>query len=68
MKKVLKFKTNIKCSGCVSKVTSALNEAVGAGNWEVNLGTPDKQMTVTAEDAETVIAAVTESGFKAEEI
>lgn len=60
MKKALKFKTNIKCMGCVSTVTPALDEAVGAGNWEVDLQSPQKELTVIAEgvDANTVIAAL----------
>lgn len=70
MKNALKFKTNIKCMGCVSAVTPALDEAVGAGNWEVNIQSPSKELTVKAEgvDADTVIAAVMETGFKAEAI
>lgn len=70
MKQQLKFKTNIKCMGCVSKVTSALNEAVGADNWEVNIESPDKQLTVKGEelDADTVVAAVAEAGFRAEAV
>jgi len=67
MKKVLKFKTNIKCMGCVARVTPALDEAVGKGNWEVDLQSADRQLTVTTEDAdaETVEAAVVEAGFRA---
>jgi copper chaperone CopZ len=70
MKQELKFKTNIKCMGCVSQVTAALNEAVGADNWEVNIQTPDKQLTIKGDDldADLVIAAVNEAGFKAETI
>lgn len=70
MKQELKFKTNIKCMGCVSQVTDALNEAVGAENWAVDIQSPDKPLTVKGEnlDAETVIAAVKEAGFKAEAV
>ncbi len=68
MKQELKFKTNIKCMGCVGQVTEALNEAVGTGNWSVNIQSLDKEMTVKGEnlDADLVIAAVNESGFRAE--
>lgn len=70
MKKELKFKTNIKCMGCVSQVTEALNGAVGADNWAVDLQSPDRQLTVRAEslDAETVVAAVAKAGFRAEAV
>ncbi len=70
MKQELKFKTNINCMGCVGQVTEALNEAVGADNWSVDIQSPDKKMTVNGEnvDAKMVIAAVTKVGFRAEEI
>ena len=70
MKKTLKFKTNIKCMGCVSTVTPALDEAVGAGNWEVDLLSPQKYLTVHAEeaDANTVIAALVKTGYTADVI
>ena len=70
MKKELKFKTNIKCMGCVDKVTQALNGAVGAGNWEVDLQSPDKSLTVKTEDAgaDTVVAALATVGYKAEAV
>lgn len=70
MNKELKFKTNIKCMGCVAQVTNELNEAVGANNWEVNIQSPDKPLTVKGEhlDAAAVIAAVAAAGFKAEAV
>lgn len=68
MKKELKFKTNIKCMGCVNTVTPALNETVGAGNWEVDLQSADKQLTIQGEDvqATAVIAALEKVGYKAD--
>jgi hypothetical protein len=41
-----KFKTNIKCDGCIAKVTPALNETVGQGNWNVDLQNPNKVLTI----------------------
>lgn len=68
MKKALKFKTNIKCMGCVAQVTPALNETVGEGNWTVDLQSPERELTVEVEaiEAQEVIAAVGKAGFKAE--
>jgi copper chaperone len=68
--KTLKFKTNIKCEGCVAKVTPILNEKVGEDNWEVNIQTLEKTLTVVSDDADenTVISAVKEAGFNAERI
>lgn len=65
----LKFKTNIKCTGCLAKVTPALNEAVGEDNWEVDLQDPNKTLTVVADSSENeVVAAVKEAGYEAEKI
>ncbi|RCR67107.1 MULTISPECIES: heavy-metal-associated domain-containing protein [Larkinella] len=66
----VKFKTNIKCSGCIAKATPFLNEAVGAENWEVDTESPDKVLTVVAEgiSAEQVKKAVENAGYKAEQL
>jgi copper chaperone len=64
-----KFKTTIKCSGCVSKVTPFLNEALGEHNWEVDYYNPAKVLTVVGEkDNIKVIKAVEKAGYKAETI
>lgn len=63
----IKFKTTIKCSGCVAKATPFLNEAVGEDNWEVDTENPAKVLTVVGEkDKAKVIAAVQKAGYKAE--
>lgn len=63
----LKFKTTIKCSGCVAKVTPFLNEALGEDNWEVDYNNPSKVLTVIGEeDKGKVIQAVEKAGYKAE--
>lgn len=65
----LKFKTTIKCSGCIAKVTPHLNETVGEGNWEVDLNNPAKVLTIADEtDAAKVKEAVEKAGYKAEQI
>lgn len=62
-----KFKTTIKCSGCVAKVTPFLNEALGEDNWEVDYNNPAKVLTVIGEnDKKKVIEAVEKAGYKAE--
>lgn len=62
-----KFKTTIKCSGCVAKVTPFLNEALGEDNWEVDYTDPSKVLTVIGEkDKAKVIQAVEKAGYKAE--
>ncbi|WP_298741273.1 heavy-metal-associated domain-containing protein [uncultured Chitinophaga sp.] len=67
--KTLKFKTNIKCSGCVATVTPFLNEVAGRDGWEVNLESPERTLTVTTDKAVAegdVIAAMQKAGYKAE--
>jgi copper chaperone len=65
----LKFKTTIKCSGCVAKVTPHLNEIVGEGNWEVDLTDPSRILTVSDEsDAGKIKDAVEKAGFRAEKL
>ena len=62
-----KFKTTIKCSGCVAQVTPFLNEALGENNWEVDTNNPSKVLTVVGEQDQTkVIQAVEKAGYKAE--
>jgi copper chaperone CopZ len=66
----LKFKTNIKCSGCVAQVTPELNNTVGEQNWNVDVQNPDKILTVVADgvDSKTVLEAVNKAGFTAEAV
>ena len=65
----IKFKTTIKCSGCVAKVTPFLNEALGEDNWEVDYNNPSKILTVVGDnDKSKVIEAVERAGYKAESL
>jgi copper chaperone len=48
----VKFKTSIKCMGCVATVTPYLNEAVGEHNWQVDLQSPEKVLTVNIDDTD----------------
>lgn len=61
------FKTNIKCSGCIEKVTPYLNQTVGEGLWKVDVADPDKKLTVEAPvEGALIIQAVSAAGYKAE--
>ena len=67
----LKFKTNIKCLGCIAKSTPYLNEVAGEDHWEVDIQNPNKVLTIKADDCihpEAIIEAVESAGFKAEKI
>ena len=66
----VKFKTNIKCSGCVAQVTPGLNNAAGENNWQVDITSPDKTLSISDEniDVDQIIKAVQKAGFKAEPV
>lgn len=68
--KILKFKTNINCGGCVAKITPFLNEAEGVCHWEVDTANKDKILSVRSEGIteEEVIQKVQEAGFKIEKL
>ncbi|WP_020598314.1 heavy-metal-associated domain-containing protein [Spirosoma panaciterrae] len=68
MNQSIQFKTNIKCGGCVATVTPFLNEAVGEGNWKVDIQNPDKVLTVDTVDAVLVKQTVEKAGYKAEQL
>ena len=66
--KELKFKTNLNCGGCVTKVQADLDNAKDIKSWNVDTNNPDKILTVSSNGitAEDVIAIVTCKGFKIE--
>lgn len=68
--KIIKFKTTIKCSGCLAKVTPFLNDKPTIEKWDVNINTPEKTLTVESNngDTEQVIKAVEKAGFQIEQI
>ncbi len=72
--KTLKFKSNIKCTGCLAKVSPLLNEEKSLSSWEVDIYTPTKTLTVTTneEDEEKVKLqienAISKVGFTIEEL
>ncbi|WP_338871255.1 heavy-metal-associated domain-containing protein [Spirosoma sp. SC4-14] len=62
----LKFKTNIKCGGCIATVTPFLNETVGEGHWQVDLQDVNKVLTTDTGTATDVKQALEKAGYKAE--
>jgi copper chaperone len=60
------FKTNMKCSGCIEKVTPALNELAGKDHWFVDLQHSDKILTVQGENIpdRQILSAVEKAGFR----
>ena len=68
--KTLKFKTNIKCDGCISTITPFLNGAKGIEKWAVDVTVPEKILSVTTDNlsAEYIEMILQKAGYKAEEI
>jgi copper chaperone len=66
----MKFKTNIKCDGCIATVTPALNQAVGADHWQVDLSDPRRTLTIDVPHAKAsdIQAALAKVGYSAEPI
>jgi copper chaperone len=65
----IKFKTNIKCAGCIEKVTPGLNETAGAGHWEVDISKPEKILTVDSNvDEIRMKEALQKVGYNAERL
>ena len=64
----LKFKSNINCTGCLSKVTPVLNGEKSIQNWGVDLEHDDRILTVQTSglSAEEVQKTVSKVGFKTE--
>lgn len=66
--KTLKFKTNIKCTGCVAKVTPFLNAEKGIEKWDVDIFNPEKILSIETDNinSDKIIEAIEKAGFKAE--
>ena len=64
----LKFKTNVKCGGCIATVTPHLNQVKGIVSWKVDTTDPLKIMTVETEgiSAEEITSVMKTAGYKAE--
>lgn len=66
--KTLKFKTNIKCGACINTVTPSLNENVGPDNWQVDLTSPERILSVQTDavSSEKLVEILSKVGYKAE--
>lgn len=65
----IKFKTNIKCGGCVATVTPYLNEI--SAHWSVDTENPDKVLSIETDEPvnpKEVIMVLDNAGFKANKI
>ena len=67
----LKFKTNIKCGGCIATVTPILNNISNITKWEVDTVNPDKILTVEGSgnlNQDDIVKSLEKAGYKAERV
>lgn len=67
----IKFRTTIKCSGCLAKVIPVLNETIGEDNWDVDIQAPEKILTIATDEnvsEDQVVKAMEKAGYKAERL
>ncbi len=64
----LKFKTTLKCGGCIQAITPHLNKVSEIKLWNVDLANPDRLLTVEGEnlDPSKIVTALQQAGYKAE--
>ncbi len=71
---VIKFKTSLKCGGCVNAIRPHLNKIKEIQHWEVDLDNPDKILLIytdsewTKELHNSIISSFKDSGYNAEMI
>ncbi|HPG32586.1 MAG: cation transporter [Lentimicrobiaceae bacterium] len=66
--KIVTFKTNLKCNGCIAAVKPALDAIETIHHWEVDLTHADKLMQVESDSEEDTIKiskAFSEAGYQA---
>lgn len=63
----MKFKTNVKCGGCVAAITPEMDKL--GTSWSVDLSHPDRIMTVAGDvPKEAVLSAMKTAGYQAESL
>jgi copper chaperone len=68
--KKYQFKTNVNCSGCVSKITPYLDANNEIKSWKIETLNPEKILTVETDHlSEGMIETIVKNaGFRAEKI
>lgn len=66
----LLFKTNIKCNGCIAKVTPFLDGEKQIDEWKVDLENPERILSVKSESisSELVVDLLKKAGYTAVEV
>lgn len=70
--KTLRFKTNLKCAGCMHAIKPYMDEIEGIQSWDVDLNSPNKivEVVTTSADPEEIRKAIergiSEAGYTVE--
>ncbi len=66
----LLFKTNIKCNGCIAKVTPFLDGEKQIDEWKVDLENPERILSVKSESlsSESIVDLLKKAGYSAVEV
>jgi len=62
----LRFKTSLKCGGCIRAITPGLESLNTIDTWNVDLESPDKTLEITATEdiSDKVIESVKKAGYQ----
>jgi copper chaperone len=62
----LRFKTSLKCNGCVNAITPGMQSISSIESWKVDLENPDKLLEIEASSdvTEEVLTAVKKAGYQ----
>ncbi len=63
--KTLRFKTSLKCGGCVKAITPGLESLTAIDKWSVDLESSDKVLEVEASEdiSDQVMDSVKKAGY-----
>ena len=64
--KQMRFKTSLKCGGCVQNIAGGMNALKGVENWKVDLTSMDRILEVTGDPSlePEIIRIVTAAGYQ----
>ena len=62
----LKFKTNLRCGGCIATIKPELDKMEGLGQWHVDLSVPDRILEVESSPgkAAAIMEAIKKAGYE----
>lgn len=65
---IFKFKTNVKCGGCIATVTPHLNQLEGMIKWSVDTSDPQKILTTETSgiSPDKITEALKNAGYTAD--